>query len=222
MACERHPAAGEFGLYCPACLLEEALAAPAPFAGGGSADPTADEDIDFEQLTIQLPLGRSEAASVFLVTQATVPGRLYRLKAWRSPAASGFVDRVRRLKVQLAGWQEPAVDAPLAALVDATGCPSIVGPFRRGMPILDVLHSGNLDARAAAAHIDSLAQVVVRAHARGLPHGSIVPGNVMVHAGTAYLLDFGLTGLLRPSTSQADLMASDLAGLAALERALAP
>ena len=207
MACDRHPAAGGYGPHCPACLLEQALA-----ASDGAIDPA--------QLAIQLPLGRTEATSVFLVTHGTPPDRLLRLKVWRTPAAPDFLERFRRLQSQLDGWREPAVDSPLAAWVDEGGRPCVLSPFRPGMPMVDSLQSGTLDAGAALVCFTALADVIRSAHDRGLAHGSIVRGNVMVHARTAHLLDFGIAGLLGPSTPVADLMAADRAGLATLARAL--
>lgn len=222
MACERHPSAGGYGPHCPACLLEEALAASG--TGAGVGPPRGEPDavvVDPAQLSIQLPLGRTKTASVFLVTQGTPPVRLLRLKVWRMPAAPDFPERFRRLQSQLDGWREPAVDAPLSAWVDEAGRPLVLSPFRRGVPIVDSLQSGTLEAGAARACFTGLADVIRSAHDRRLAHGSIVPGNVMVHARTAHLLDFGLAGLLGPPISVADLMAADRAGLAALARALA-
>ena len=140
MPCDRHPAAGGYGPHCPACLLEEALAVSGASAGDGSVELEAHATaIDPGELTIQLPLGRTEAASVFLVTQATAPGRLLRLKVWRTPAALDFPDRFRRLRSQLDGWREPAIVAPLAAWLDDAGRPFVLSPFRRGVPVVDSL-----------------------------------------------------------------------------------
>ena len=90
------------------------------------------------------------------------------------------------------------------------------------MPVLDRLRSGTFDSEAALALILPLREELRRAHARGLAHGSIVPGNVMVDAGgkSARLLDFGLKGLLRPSARLEDLMTDDRTGLAILQHAL--
>ena len=90
------------------------------------------------------------------------------------------------------------------------------------MPILDQLRSGTLDAGTALALLTPLREVMCRTHARGLAHGSIVPGNVMIEADgkSARLLDFGLRELPRPSTPLADLMSADRTGLTTLERRL--
>jgi tRNA A-37 threonylcarbamoyl transferase component Bud32 len=106
--------------------------------------------------------------------------------------------------------------------VDAAGCPSVLTEFRQGVPILDRVKSGRLDGGEALTRLDSLAAVIGRAHAHGLGHGSIVPGNLIVGpgAGEARLLDFGLTPLLAAEDDYATLVAADLAGLAAMAESL--
>jgi hypothetical protein len=222
MPCEKHPAVPDTGRHCPACLLEEALAASAARPEDGFSAPDGRDDaLDFDGLVIQVPLGRSEGASVFLVTHETVPGRLFRLKAWRSPAPRDFPQRFARLKRQLAVWHEPAVEAPLAACVDPAGGPAVLSRFRRGMPLFDVMRSGGLDSRGALEQIASVRKVLAHAHARGLAHGSLGPGNVMVQARRAYLLDFGQRALLGAAISRSDLIAADRTAMDALERAVA-
>ena len=53
--------------------------------------------------------------------------------------------------------------------------------------------------------------VLRRMHARGLAHGSIVTGNVIVRPDltAAFLLDFGLSALLRPRSSPAATASED-------------
>jgi serine/threonine-protein kinase len=106
--------------------------------------------------------------------------------------------------------------------IDKQGYPSVLSEFRRGMPIVDRVRCGRLDPDEAVARLTSLGTVVEKAHARGLAHGSIVPGNVIVDAesGRARLLDFGLTPLMSAKRDSLTLAANDLSGLAALLRVL--
>ena len=62
-----------------------------------------------------------------------------------------------------------------------------------------------------------------RMHARGLAHGSIVQGNVIVRPDrtAAFLLDFGLSALLRPRSSPAAMASEDDEALDALMERLA-
>lgn len=211
MACSSHPhAATHLGL-CAACLLEQALTFE---TAGGSNLP--------KPLTIQLPLGCSPAASVFLVTAHASDPRLLRLKRWHAPAPAGFLAGFERLAGEFAGWNPEGIAVPLAAGIDGAQRPWVLSEFRQGVPMLERLHAGRLDPDAAAAMLLRLRAVTRRAHERGLGHGSLVAGNVIVHPGSsgACLIDFGIAPLLAEPPDHAALVAADLAGFDALDRAV--
>jgi len=174
------------------------------------------------RVTIQVPLGKSSSASVFLVKGDSPATRLLRLKMWHTPAAPGFFPRFHRLQAQLESWAEEDIDPPLAASVDAIGCPSVLTVFRQGIPILDRVRSGRLDRYEAIARLTPLIALTERAHALGLVHGSIVPGNVLVDpdSGRARLLDFGLNPLLASTEIDGALRAADYVGFASVARTL--
>jgi serine/threonine protein kinase len=98
----------------------------------------------------------------------------------------------------------------------------VLTEFRQGLPILDRVRSGALGQEAAVALLQPLVALTRAAHERGLVHGSIGPGNVIVQpdAATACLLDFGLVRLLDGSARQGLSPSADLAGWDALARAL--
>jgi hypothetical protein len=208
--CSRHPAAGHVGGYCAACLIEGALAAgdDHPAAVGG--------------FTIQVPLGESDAASVFLVRGEAPSPRLLRLKRWRTQAPAGFIERFTELRAQLERWDQPAIVMPVTAWMDTAGCPSVLTEFRQGMPLLDAVSSEWLSADLAIAGLRHLHEVVSAAHARALAHGSIVAGNVCTARPdkAPYLLDFGFARLLSPASPVSSTAESDLHGLARIEAAL--
>ena len=211
MACHRHPNAASFRGHCAACLLEDALA------------PEHDErDVRTRLVTIQVPLGETASSTVFLVKTEDPTPRLLRLKTWRRPAVAGFLARFHRLQTQLEVWACEDIERPLAASLDAAGCPSVLTVFRQGVPILDRVKSGRLEREEAVASLTPLIAMIVSGHARGLVHGSIVPGNVIVDAvsASARLLDFGHATLMAPSENGAALAAADLAGFAELARTL--
>ena len=182
------------------CLLEAALTTSEPeeTSTGGS-------------FTIQVPLGESEAASVFVVRDDAAAPRLLRLKRWRTPAPAGFIDGFERLRAQLEEWRPPAIVLPVTAWVDATGCPSVVTDFRQGMPLLESVTSGWLHPDRARAGLRQLQETLDAAHQRGLAHGSVVPGNVFNARpdGAAYLLDFGFATLLSGPSAPSDWAAAD-------------
>ena len=183
--CSRHPAAALLRGHCPACLLEAAFA---PAEGTETATGG--------NFTIQVPLGESEGALVFLVRGDSPARGLLRLKRWRTPAPAGFIEGFERLKAQLEEWRPPTIVMPVTAWLDVTGCPSVVTGFRQGVPLLESVRSGWLQPEKAGCGLWQLQETLDRAHVRGLAHGSVVPGNVFSArpGGAPYLLDFGLAG----------------------------
>ncbi len=175
-----------------------------------------------KELTIQLPLGETASASVFLVRHEGPSPRLLRMKIWRRPAGAQFLARFHHLRTQLESWGVEDIDRPVAARLDATGCPCVLTEFRQGVPILDRVRSGRLDRERAVGLLKPIAALVGKAHARGLAHGSLVGGNLIVDAetGRARLLDFGLTPLMQPEKDPVACASADFAGLEALVHAL--
>jgi hypothetical protein len=209
MACPRHPMALMSGGRCPACLLDLALSAE---VDNWSAP--------WEAFTVQIPLGRSRRASVFLVRRDGPGSRLLRLKVWHTVAPANFLQRFTALKTSLDEWPDAALVTPIAAMVDACGYPSVVSPFRQGLPMLDAVRAGGISPADAVMGLERLLSLTRRFHARGLVHGSIHPGNLLVarDAASACLLDFGMTALVTENPGPAD-PAEDLRGFAALARA---
>jgi len=171
------------------------------------------------RFTIQVPLGDSEGALVFLVRDDSAAPRLLRLKRWRTPAPEGFIAGFARLKTQLHEWRPPTIVLPVTAWVDATGCPSVVTDFRQGLPLLESVKSGWLHPERARSGLRHLQQILEAAHQRGLTHGSVVPGNVFSARpdGALYLLDFGLAVLLSSLPAPSDWAAADREGLVGIQ-----
>ena len=222
MACVRHPSAAAHGPYCAACLLEEALATGSDGVANPTSTPAKRHDPETGQLTVLLPLGVSASASIFLVRVHSRPSRLLRLKAWRAAAPPDFIPRFHELRARLDDWTDRPIDPPIAASMDAEGRPSVLSEFRQGIPILDAVRSGTVDRPDALARLASLAELTRSAHRRGLIHGSIVGGNVIVQpsAPGAWLLDFGLAALLMIRGDSGPLASADIAGFARLAQAV--
>ena len=136
------------GGLCPVCLLEQALAPPT-----------------VRDLIIQVPLGHGADTSVFLVRQEAPSPALLRLKVWRRPAPAAFLEGVAELTRILEELAEPVIVPPLAACLDATGCPAVLSAFRQGLPMLHAVQSGALTPAVALALLESLAS-----DARPMPH----------------------------------------------------
>lgn len=71
-----------------------------------------------------------------------------------------------------------------------------------------------LEATDAEGCLASLLAAIRIAHARGLVHGSIVSGNIIVAArcNPAYLLDFGHAALVAPDDEDVPAPSADYAG----------
>ena len=194
------------GLYCAACLLEDALAV-------NDAPPA---------FTIQLPLGKTSSGSVMLVRTEAPSHRLLRLKTMRRPAPSSFLARFREMREELDAWSEPLLVLPRTAWLDSEGHPTVLTDFRQGVLLLERVRDRRIPLATATAMLARLRESVRTGHARGLVHGSVVPGNVLVDTAgqTAYVLDFGLHRLLASSEGAAASAADDEAGFDALEGAL--
>ena len=205
--------------YCAACLLEEALAPLDAGSGNTAVEADATGRRETRQLTIQVPLGLSPTASVFLVKAEGPALQLLRLKTWFRPAPAGFLSRFHELQMRLEEWASESIALPLAASVDGSGRPSVLSEFRQGVPILDGVGPGRLDPRAIAC-LTRLRTLLNSAHARGLIHGSVVPGNVIVQpdSASAYLLDFGVAPLFASPDEGVNYASADLVGFAALSR----
>jgi len=206
--CARHPAAAVHAGHCPACLLEHAL-----------SPPTSEADVA-SILTIQMPLGSSASASVWLVRDESSPdGRILRLKIWRTPAPADFLARVTELQARLDDWGHLCVPRVVASWLDDAGRPAVLSEFRQGIPILDAVATGALAPRRTPALLSELLEVLRAAHARGLAHGSIRGGNVIVRTGhdTADLLDFGMHTAFVRGQDTASLAAADERAFDALE-----
>ena len=147
---------------------------------------------------------------------------MLRLKTWRTPAPADFLARVTELQERLDDWGHPRVPRVLASWLDDTGCPAVLSEFRQGVPILDAVTAGTLDFLRAQALLSALRDVLSAAHARGLAHGSIGSGNVVVRSGAneADLLDFGMHVARSQSRDHACLAETDWRDLTSLERSL--
>jgi hypothetical protein len=169
-----------------------------------------------------MPLGASAGASVYLVQSDEPCGRLLRLKIYATAAPATFLSAFGWLKQQLDDLRTGCVVSPLAACVDRKGRPWVLSPFRPGVPVLARRAATGANARGDEMHLVRLRAALCHAHARGLVHGSIVPGNVMVTPDRteAYLLDFGLRGLLSRPADAAPAACDDLAGCALLAKRL--
>ena len=203
MTCRRHPSAASHQGHCAACLLEGALA-PRAWSAPHEGDV----------FTVLLPLGGNASSSVFLVKADDPAVRLLRLKTWHTPAPPDFMPRFERLQRQWSEWDPEALPGPLAARVDDSGRACVLSEFHQGLPILERVENGTLVSTKAVACLGTLLELTRKAHERGLVHGAIKSGNIIVCARTdrAYLLDFGHVALVGPEGHERPDASADVAG----------
>lgn len=213
MACSRHPGAAAHAEYCAACLLEVAL------HSDDEKSPTAPP-----AFALEVPLGASPGGSVFLVYTRPPSPRLFRLKRSPGPAPAGFLETFHELRVALEDWSEPSIVMPLNAWIDGERHGCVQTEFRQGVPLVDRVKSRLLAPETASLLLDQLHAVIRAAHRRGLTHGSIGPGNVLLDTSRSSLslLDFGLAALFEGSGTSRLSTAVDEAGFESLRHSLAP
>jgi tRNA A-37 threonylcarbamoyl transferase component Bud32 len=130
--------------------------------------------------------------------------------------------RFQRLQSHLSEWNEDMVRAPLAAWVDVWRRAWVLGEFNQGLPIVDRLASGGVDPGNAGSCLERVREIVRAGHRRGLVHGSIGNGNIIVtaHCDRAYLLDFGHAALLANDSAEPPAPSGDLTALDRLTAAV--
>ena len=71
----------------------------------------------------------------------------------------------------------------------------LVTPLLSGRTLKDVIAAGPVDPAQAVAILEAVAGALDAAHAAGIVHRDVKPGNVLLgHDGTVFLADFGLAG----------------------------
>ncbi len=107
-----------------------------------------------------------------------------------------FRDRIRREARASARLSHPHVGAVHDFGQATDGLPYMVMELIDGRSLADRLGDGPLPAAEAFAICAEVAAALAETHARGLVHRDVKPGNVMLSAGGAKLVDFGISTVL--------------------------
>ncbi|MEP6698068.1 MAG: serine/threonine-protein kinase [Pseudonocardiales bacterium] len=128
-------------------------------------------------------------------------GRIVAIKALDAPSQQSRA-QWRSEAAVLAALDDPHLVAVYGYAEDAEGA-YIVEEWIDGAPLSAVLNNGPLSTAQALGVIRGALLGLAHVHARGLVHGDIAPGNILLDMqGTSKLVDFGLsTSAGTPSTS---------------------
>ena len=119
----------------------------------------------------------------------------------------------------LARCAHSGVVSCLDLIEDHDGVPTLVLQLVEGANLAQHAAHGPIDEVLALAWIDEVASAVAHLHARGVAHGDLKPGNVMIDAdGRAILVDFDRAHDASPDAVEADRRALDALRRWLLER----
>jgi eukaryotic-like serine/threonine-protein kinase len=112
----------------------------------------------------------------------------------------GFADRIRREAQAVARLSHPAItqvfDYGEAVQPDGSRTPFVVMELVDGESLAQLLARGPLPWAAALDIAAQVAEALATAHARGLVHRDVTPGNVMLTDGGAVkVVDFGISAI---------------------------
>ena len=153
----------------------------------------------FAGYSIEGVLGRGGMGVVYLAEQPEL-GRKVAIKVI-APALASDPDYLRRFKHE--SRLAAAIEHPNAIPIYEAGVaddeiPYLVMRYVDGVDLATLIRrEGRLDGARAARIVEQVAGALDEAHARGLVHRDVKPGNVIVEqrrgSEQAYLTDFGLT-----------------------------
>ena len=141
-------------------------------------------------------IGGGGMSRVF-VADETALGRRVVIKVLRPELAAGLnADRFAR-EIKLAASLQQANIVPLLSAGKAAGLPFYTMPFVEGRSLRDrIRRDGALPIGDGVSILRDVARALAYAHAHGVVHRDIKPGNVLLSGGTAVVTDFGIAKAL--------------------------
>ena len=135
-------------------------------------------------------LGRGGMGVVYLAEQAT-PRRLVAIKRLALAGQPGLRARFAREGELLARLAHPGIAQVIEADVDGDGHPYLAMEYIEGVDL--ARHAAGLTRTQRLELLSRIADAVEHAHARGVVHRDLKPGNILVTAeGQPKVLDFGI------------------------------
>lgn len=137
------------------------------------------------------PLGGGGMAELLVGRERKLDRRVVIKRVASRLATPEARDRFAREIALLATLQHPNI-VPLLSAETADDTPYFVMPLVRGESLAARLERGPLSVREAVAVLEDVAQALEAAHAAGVVHRDIKPGNILLTGSAAVVADFGI------------------------------
>ncbi|MCP3903434.1 MAG: protein kinase [Planctomycetes bacterium] len=170
----------------------------AVFAGGGESEPQPREIGGYRIVDF---LGRGGFGVVYLAQRVEPFEQDVAIKVIRPGLATGELrERFDRERQALASMDHPGIARVLDGGETGEGQPYLVMEYVRGEPITDYCNRHGLDVHARLDLFVGVCDAVQHAHAKGVVHRDLKPGNVLVAdvdgAPVPKVIDFGIAKVL--------------------------
>ena len=146
--------------------------------------------------TVERELGGGGMSRVFVAYDQTLERRVVVKVLAPELMADVNAERFRREILVIAGLQHPHI-VPVLSAGEMAGRPYLVMPFVDGESLRTrIVRSGPLRIVDVVGVLRDVARALAYAHERGIVHRDIKPDNILIHAGSAVVADFGVAKAL--------------------------
>ena len=151
---------------------------------------------------VEREIGGGGMSRVFVANELGL-GRTVVIKVLPAELATGVSAERFAREIKLAASLQQANIVPLLSAGTAAGFPYYTMPLVEGRSLRDRLaREGALPISEAIGILRDIARALVYAHARGVVHRDIKPGNVLLSGRTAVVTDFGIAKAIGDARSE--------------------